>query len=172
MGPVSTGPDNLYQLATALLVACQGIYLEQQVDPPSAAYVYAPGEPTAVCDQLVVSFGSIYHGRPAQPIQPMQAGLTMPRTADLFVWVFRCLTDTLQGQGLELTDPAPVPARANYDAQVIMTDAYILHRGIIAAHFAGTFKSFADGLAVNEAAPIQAAGGIGGMRIAVSAELS
>ena len=170
---MSTGPTNLFDLCTALLAACVDIYEGYDgITAPSLQYVYGAGEPVAACDQLVVAWQATKPNTPTFAENPMWVNPVMSRRANLVIMAYRCLTDIPQGGGFEVTDPEPVPARATYDAQAIMTDAYILPKGIVAAHYAGTFGNFASGLAIANVVPIQADGGVGGCRLDIEAELS
>lgn len=175
---MTSGPGNLYGLAKALLGAAAGIFVDNGQDAPDLQYVFGVGEPAAVCDQLVVSWDMIAPGVPggttttAMPLQTF--GLVMPRTAHLRLWCFRCIADVFGVSGLQLADPPDALGLENlaYTAEQVMTDAYILTRGIVAAHYAGSFKTFADGMAVGPAVPLQAAGIVGGCVLPIEAELS
>lgn len=175
---MTSGPTNMADLAHALLAAAAGIFVDNGVAAPDLQYVYGVGEPVAVCDQLVVSWDMIAPGTPgattttAMPTQTF--GLVMPRTAHLRLWCFRCIADVFGVSGLQLADPPDSLGLANltYTAEQVMTDAYILTRGIVAAHYAGSFKTFADGMAVGPTVPLQANGQVGGCVVAIEAELS
>lgn len=171
---MSSGPSNLYDLASALLAAAAGTFIDNGVVAPELQYVYGAGLPPATCDQLVVSWEAV---NPAVPgatntlLVLQSGGLIAQRSARLQLWTFRCLVGGLQGEGLQLTEPVD-PVRMNFDAERVMTDAYILHRGIVAAHYSGAFGKFADGLAIGQALPLPADGGVGGCVITLEAELS
>lgn len=174
---MSSGPSNLYDLAEALLRAAAGVFVDNGEPAPALQYVYAAGQPAAVCDQLVVSWEMISPGTAGGTlnVNPMPAqsyGMVMPRNARLQLWCFRCLTDVVGGSGLQLVDLSPSVEQVSYDSKRIMTDAYILTRGIVAAHYAGTFKTFSDGMAMSPTVPVAANGGIGGCVISVDAELA
>jgi hypothetical protein len=166
----------LFDLANALLVSCNRSFEEDGQVAPALQYVYGPGRPYVVCDQLVVSWVQIAPGVPAGATlttgMGMQAfGRVMPRTAVLQVWCFRCLTDAIGVEALQMADP-PNVGQVTYDATQIMTDAYVLTRGIARAHLQDTFKTFADGLAIRTCEPVEAAGQIGGCLLTIEAELS
>ena len=168
---MSSGPSNLFDLAKSLLVAADSALVEVGINPPELQYVHGPGRPAVTCDELVVSWEGIFPGVPGDTATTRLIDRVMPRNARLQLWCFRCLADASGGEALQLTE-APDVAQVTYDAEAIMSDGYVLTRGVAAAHYSGEFKSFADGLSIAQCVPVEAAGGVGGCVLTIEAELS
>lgn len=165
-------PAKLYDLARELLDACTNVYYENDLEPPPLRYVAGVSNPVPISDSLVVTYSRLYHGTPARPDQQYPArGLFVPRAASFGIWCFRALQDTLWGQGqveLSLVDMDGVDA----DARLMMTDAYLLPKGIVAAHAAGQIGvDSGDPVGMGDVLPLPAAGAVGGCRLEISYEL-
>ncbi|MGH9093843.1 MAG: hypothetical protein ACRDXE_01645 [Acidimicrobiales bacterium] len=168
---MSTGPRNLYDLATTVRDAIVAGYATDGVAAPPITYICGPREPSAMCDALVVGWARVFHGTPGPARPPaIVRGTMVARSTELIVWVFRCLTDVLQGDGMGKTVFDPVKADA--DAAAIMTDAYVVHRGLVRAHAAGELRDYTQGLSIGDAQPLAAEGGIAGIELRLTMELS
>ena len=171
---MSTGPTNLFDLATDVLDAALTAWPSAGLVAPSVAYVYGGASPVAMCDSVVVTYTRIFHGMPARADAPYPSkAMAAPRSVTLCVWCFRCLTDTLYGEGVQVSDSATVSVvNATADASTLMTDAYILPRAIVAAHAAGQIgHDYAGVLGIGDVVPLAASGGVGGCRFELSLEL-
>lgn len=165
-------PTKLYDLAKELLEACTVVYAENDLEPPPLRYVCATSNPVPISDSLVVSYSRLFHGMPAKPDQPYPSrGLMVPRSASFGIWIFRSLEDTLWGEGqveLSLVDLGSV----DRDAKLMMTDAYLLPKGIVAAHAAGQLGvDSGQPVGMGDVLPLPASGGVGGLRLEISFEL-
>lgn len=170
---MSSGPDNLFQLMTSLLTAC-GDALTAVGQPQQTQYVY-PGQglPPALCSSLVVGPGSpvIFSAVPmGSEAMPTRASMATPRSAALSVYSYRCLESSAGGEGITLLEIDPDAYAA--DALAVYTDAYTLHKGILAAHYAGTFGNYTTALSIGEVLMLPPLGGIGGCQVNVRSELS
>ena len=165
-------PLKLYDLSKEILEACTAVYYENDLEPPPQRYVAAVSNPVPISDSLVVAYSRMFHGMPAKPDQPYASrGLMTPRSASFGIWVFRSLSDTLWGEGqvqLDLVDLDGV----DEDSKVMMTDAYLLSKGIVAAHAAGQLGvDSGQPVGLGDVLPLPAAGGVGGMRFEISFEM-
>lgn len=166
---MSTGPTNLYDLAHALLGAVEDSFRDDGVGLPEHREVTGV-DVVGECEKLVVAFDRLFIGIPgfAETPQPVTKALT--RVASFVVVLFRCVT-TLEGEGQQILE-SPAVEDLDADAKVIMTDAYVLHRGIARAHFAGKFRDYCENISLGPATPVPTQGGIGGTTLVIAAELS
>lgn len=168
---MSTGPTNLYDLAAELLAAIVVGYGQQGIESPAVAYVNGAGAtPLGICETLVVGWTRVNYGVAGGPnfdALPVRQQLRS-RTADLSVWMFRCMTPIGSGQEAGQLNTADLEA----DAKRIMTDAYLLPKVIAAAHEAGSFGDYCSGLSIQACLPIEPLGGVSGTMVDLTAELS
>lgn len=181
---MSTGPTNLFDLASALLAVCVNAITVANGDGgppvPDVNYVFpgrgippAPPPGGDVCSALIVGPGDpvIYHGVPSgSESSPMAFNHVMPRTAVLVVYVYRCMTGGMSGEGMELTQINAT--NTTNDAETVFTDAFVLHQGIVLARADGEFLDFTTGLVVDPAQALEMEGNVGGCLVTVRAELS
>lgn len=163
---MSTGPTNLYDLAQSLLSAVAAQFALDVVAPPARQYVTVD-PPTADCDALVIAYSRLYMGVAGSAENMQSANRAQTRLADLAVYVMRCGVPTATGTG---TAALQAPSVAKYDAygQTVLTDAYVLHRGVWRARMGGTFGDYLTGLVIGPAVPMPPEGGISGVRMLVT----
>jgi hypothetical protein len=166
---MSTGVANLYGLAGSLLQAVNVYFGEQGVPTPTTQYVNGKGvTPIAICDTMVVGWSQVYWGTPGYGEQQLPVKQQQMRSADLQVWIFRCVATLVDGAaGLTLDLAAEIA-----DAETIMTDAYLLPKAVKVAHGDGTFEDYCSGLSIGRCVPIEPLGGIAGVQMDVFVELS
>lgn len=166
---MTTGPTNLYDFATATLAAVVAAFAADAVTLPARHYLY-PGTPIAECDALVVAYTQLFMGigGQGQPVQPTSRGQS--RVAQLDIFIYRCGVPGPKGTGLANAQ-GPAVTDLNAYAQTLMTDAYVLHRGVWRARYGGTFQDWLTGLMIGPASPLPAQGGIGGTTMTIQAAL-
>lgn len=166
---MSTGVTTLHDLAGQLLQAVAIYFGEQGVQPPTTQYVNGKGvTPIAICDTMVVGWSQVYWGTPGFGEQQLPIRQQQMRSADLQVWIFRCVSTLVDGAGGLSLDLAAEVA----DAETIMTDAYLLPKAVRMAHAEGTFADYCSGLSIGRCIPVEPLGGIAGVQMDVFVELS
>lgn len=169
---ITAPPLKAYNLAKAVLGQTSAYFTQLGVTPPANAYVYAKGNmPVAICDTLVVTWTSNswgYAGGPDQAATPVVQ--LIGRVIEFSVWVFRCIHE-VTGQGQQLLQ-AYSPVEEDIDAQVILTDAWVLPKALKLAHDAGLFGDYAQGMTIGKCLPIEAEGGVAGCVLDLVFEMS
>lgn len=170
---MTTGTTNAFDLAKDLLA---GVAAELLADGMTASAIpdrrYVTfGTPVAECSALVVSLERVYQGAVGGSETPHVLRKDVARVAAFGVWLFRCLSAVPQGEGYEV-DVAPSVTALEADAALVMTDTYLLHRAVGKARDSGLFRSYALAAQVGAAVPLEPQGGIGGVQVTVTTELS
>jgi hypothetical protein len=162
---MTTGVTNLYDLATGLLTAAAAGFTADGVSVPARQYV-SVGE----CDSLIVSYDFVFMGVTGAGENTGPANSASTRSTQLTVWLFRCGFPSPTGQGNSLRPPTP--AAYNTYAEQVLTDAYVLHRGVFRAVRASSFEDVLNRVVVGRAEPIQPQGGLSGTKLTVVAALT
>jgi hypothetical protein len=161
---VPADPQRLAELGQTVLEAIVQAFVDAGVTPPTAQYRW--GELPAVdCEQITVSFIRLYTGTEAANIS--QIGPTIEANtsfiAQFDVYVVRCVPIP--------DDSGKPPSATNQDAAgaELMTDAWVLGRGIINRKKQGDFAD-CDVVTIGQVEALAASGGFGGnvMTITVS----
>jgi hypothetical protein len=168
--PPAPAPTDLATLADALLAAV-ATALDATTNPaPERRYV-TTGQPTGECGALIVTWGRVGFGPPAFAAGPARLQVNNVRSAELIVWLWRCLQGVPVGQGRRQAI-APSPSSLSADGHAAMTDAVTMHRAVAAARRAGTFGDFAREMSVGDAVPVQPDGGTAAVMMPVTVQLS
>lgn len=172
---MTTGVTNLADLAASFLAAVEAAYDAQTaVAKPDFRYLYhgnAAPAPLDHCDALVVGWDDVHIGAIGAQAVPEPVRVSNQRAAVIHVWVFRCLTATMKGEGQELLND-PTPEQFMADATTVMTDAVILHRGLVAAWRAGQARGQTNMMQLGQVLPLEPQGILGGCHCTITAELS
>ena len=170
--PTPADPTKLFDLATLVLEACEQALTDAGLVVPPLAYLFGGATPVGACEQLAVGWGWIGQGVPSMVVAPApDKGQATPRRCSIPVWCFRELQCALAGEGVELQTFDTTAAQA--DAQVIMSDAYTLHKGLVVARNAGMFGSATgSAIVIDDFVPLANSGQLGGCRGGVIIELS
>jgi hypothetical protein len=166
---VSTGNTNAADLALALLAAVQNAFATASPPVPLPDRQFATGTTIAEdCEQLVVAFDSIFTGTPGQAATPQFIRPSSTRVATFTVQINR-LIPSLEGVGQGTMAPSAADIQAS--GIDLMTDAFLMHRGLMTAANA---RAFGDpkGVSLGPVTPTPAAGEIGGMTMIVTIDLT
>lgn len=167
---MSSGPTNLYDTAAALLGAVVTAFANAGVSIPSEQYVTAV-LPVAMCDTVAVTWDNIQSGWPGQQQAPGPMTPASTYFCVLSVWIFRCLSAVPEGTGQQ-AGVAPTVAQFQADALQIMTDAFTLYRGLRIAKYQGWYKDFTQAIELGPCIPVAADGGMSGVSMTVTLELT
>jgi hypothetical protein len=166
-------PTLLYDVCAGLMAAINTEFAADGVTLPTTQFIDGSGGGLAVCESLVVTWEHIGAATPGTVEAPVPMGTNargFGRQAVILVHLYRCMP-TLEGEGPQLLE-AIDPAAETAAAQIVMTDAYELHRIMWRALRDGTFLEPWKGLFVGQAVPIPREGGIGGTQLTLTVELS
>jgi hypothetical protein len=167
---VTTGPSNLYDMAHTILDAVSAQMAADGVDVPDRQYV-TMGVPVAECGALVVAWERLGRGTASgtgEVVRPVDFAAT--RVATFSVWLLRCLSATVPDEGVDLA-AAPTVAELEADAEVVLTDAYVVERGLGRARQAAQVRERGVQMQAYPVVPMEPSGGIGGVRCLVRVDL-
>lgn len=157
------GGDKLYTLAEDLLASVVAQFGDESIELPARQYV-ANGEVAHDCDQLTVAPVSGFIGNPEEE-DPQVVRCASTLSFDLEVRLLRCVP---------VPDNAGNPPNADAiqaSAQEILTDAYVMSRGLIRAVNADAFGESCHSVRIGLLEPVGPDGGFGGWRAVVTALL-
>lgn len=166
---MSTGPTNLWDLCVALRNAIEEGYEFYSVALPDRREIVAT-DVVGECEKLSIEFDRLFVGIAGFAETPVPVNEALTRVTTLNVYLFRCIWMP-QGEGLQVAE-SPSVAELDAESEVILTDAYTLHRVVTRAHFNGDFGGFCSGLSLGPVLPIKAQSGIGGCQMTLTTELS
>lgn len=164
--------DQLWQLAHQALDAVVAYFATVDgVVQPAAWYVYTgtvptPTEHTLVCAHTLET--------PAVPgdgqTDRLMRGPFAPRSAVFTMWLWRPLTDVLQGEAFTVSGAAADPDAADADSRQILIDRRVLIRALPWGRTQGIFGDYSLAYVQGPVEPIEPEGGLGGSKMTFQVE--
>lgn len=158
---------DVFDLGEALLNVIAARFAAAAVGLPARRYVHA-GEWALDCEQLVVAFQGLHMGVPgrASTDPALQAVIV---SATFEVAITRCIPT---GRTAGNTWAPPAAADLQGAAAQIITDGWVLQKGMLAALREGTFDGACGQVVLGALTPIDPQGAYSGIRLPVTADMA